>query len=58
MGGVPAEVGDTAVWAWSHLRWEEMENVGLVTREAGSSVCVWVGRNAERSSETKVGVVT
>ena len=32
MGRVTIEAGvDTAWWAWSHLRWEGIEDVGVVT---------------------------
>ena len=34
MGGVTIEAGvDTAWWAWSHLRWDGIEDVGVVTRK-------------------------
>lgn len=46
------------MWAWSHLRWEEMENVGLVTRrQEAASVSGWEGM-LKGPVKTKVGVVT
>lgn len=58
-GGVPTEVGSETLPCGRAvtLEVEEMENVGLATREAGSSGPVSGEVHAERSSENKQGGV-